>query len=243
MGQGLKWAKGGWPLPLPVSGLHRAAPGAVQNVLQGCLPVRGSRNTHQLQLHPGSSHSCTPSSTWEGTQKEPGVLLLQQVCPRALCGVWEVRVRTPGGAHVSVAGRAAPTLRLAWGLSWVRLKGAQGAAQGGSAQLHPPFIINLLLSSVGLASLSPPSKFHLEDQENLHPSVIFSSPLIMGFQQQFSPELKFISPGPMYLPPLWASGCYPHVQTVPRDVDFLRKTRMILEGKCSAISIKGPFQL
>ena len=171
------------------------------------------------------------------------MLLLQQVCPRALCGVWEVRVRTPGGAHVSVAGRAAPTLRLAWGLSWVRLKGAQGAAQGGSAQLHPPFIINLLLSSVGLASLSPPSKFHLEDQENLHPSLIFSSPLITGFQQQFSPELKVISPGPMYLPPLWASGCYPHVQTVPRDVDFSRKTRMILKGKRSAISIKGPFQL
>lgn len=68
----MKWAKGGWPLPLPVSGLHRAAPGAVPNVLQGCLPVRGSRNAHQLQLHPGSSHSCTPSSTWEGAQKGPG---------------------------------------------------------------------------------------------------------------------------------------------------------------------------
>ena len=176
-------------------------------------------------------------------RRGPGVLLLQQVCPRALCGVWEVRVRTPGGAHVSAAGRAAPTLRLAWGLSWVRLKRAQGAARGGSAQLHPPFIINLLLYSVGLASLSPPSKFHLEDQENLHPSLIFSSPLITGFQQQCSPELKVISPGPMYLPPLWASGCYPHVQTVPRDVDFSRKTRMILEGKRSAISIKGPFQL
>ena len=48
----------------------------------------------------------------------------------------------------------------------------------------------------------------------------------------------------MYLPPLRASGCYPHVQTVPRDVDYLRKTRMILEGKRSAVSlIKGAFRL
>lgn len=70
-----------------------------------------------------------------------GVLLLQQVCPRTLCGVWEVRVRTPGGAHVSVAGRAAPTLQLAWGQSWVRLKRAQGAAQGRSDQLRQLFII------------------------------------------------------------------------------------------------------
>lgn len=139
----MKWAKGSWPPSLPVSGLHRAAPGAVQNVLQGCLPVRGSRNTHQLQLqlHPGSSHSHTPGSAWEAPRRSLGVLLLQQVCPRALCGVWEVRLRAPGGAHVSVAGRAAPALQLAWGQSWVRLKRAQGAAQGRSDQLRQLFII------------------------------------------------------------------------------------------------------
>lgn len=65
------------------------------------------------------------------TRRGLGVLLLQQVCPRALCGVWEVRVRTPGGTHVSVAGRAAPTLWLALGQRWVRFERAQGAARAG----------------------------------------------------------------------------------------------------------------
>ena len=136
----MKWAKGSWPPSLPVSGF----PGLPQELYEMYFRAVCLSGKREHPSAPASPWEFTLLHSWfhmgghpEGTWGAPPAA----VCPRALCGVWEARARTPGGAHVSVAGRAAPTLQLAWGQSWERLKRAQGAAQSRSDQLDQLFVI------------------------------------------------------------------------------------------------------
>lgn len=128
----MKWEKGSWPPSLPVSGF----PGLPQELYKMYFRAVCLSGEAGAPISPSSTLGVhTPAllvSHGRAPRREDlGGSFCSSVPKRHSAGVWEARARTPGGAHVSVAGRAAPTLQLAWGQSWERLKRAQGLHRAG----------------------------------------------------------------------------------------------------------------